>query len=101
MTHCNNRMMKVNATKFMNGHGLPSLYHAYSNPSGAKDEAMTYCKKLAHDMCSVNGEVRIMSYNTFNFTAGFIGMHPEDGRAVFVYITRDNDRYIYLDELED
>lgn len=53
------------------------LTDVYDNPSDAKIEAFKICYKKAVKM---NGQcLRILSYNTFMFTVGWLYKEPETG----------------------
>lgn len=96
MTHCKNTQIKRAYIEF-NHIGPCRLSDCYNRYSEAKEAAYDYCLDLVN---RYNGgwSYRIISYNTTMFTFGFIG--EIDGKPAFFYITRDYDRYIYLDELE-
>lgn len=71
------------------------LWDVYKKVSMAKVNAYNYCKDKKREL---NGrDLKIVSHNSQLFTVGFIG--EIDGRQAFVYITKDNERFIYLDEL--
>ena len=71
-----------------------SLFDCYERPSKHKWDALDYCKGLCDEL---NGDsLRIISYNTNVFSVGFIFVN-EEGKNVFAYITRDNNRYMLLD----
>lgn len=72
-----------------------TLSDCYANNSYAKERAFNYCisQMIAH-----NGSgLKIIGYNCMTFSVGFMG--EINGKSAFFYITRDYDRYIYLDEL--
>lgn len=75
---------------------LYTLDDCYSSCSIAKRTAMEYCCRLfiEHD----GAEMKIIGYNCMTFSVGFMGI--VDGKNAFIYITKDYDRYIFLDELE-
>ena len=65
------------------------LYDVYSRCSAAKRHAWDYCRKLCLDK---NGRgLRIISGNSFMFTAGFEFPDPETGVRMFMYITPNYD----------
>lgn len=71
------------------------LHEVYSRWSQAKESAYNYCTNL---MVEYQGHTpRIIGANTCTFSLGFIG--EIDGRKAFFYITRDYDRYIFIDEM--
>ena len=74
-----------------------TLRDCYDRPSYAKENAFNYCRELVNDYQGRQG--RIISYNLFQFTYGFIG--KINGKDAFFYITKEYDRYIYLEDLED
>ena len=70
-----------------------SLYDCYNSCSYAKEKAFNYCKELCE---KYNGkDLKIISYNTFSFSCGFVGL--VDNKKVFVYITKDYNRYLELE----
>ena len=73
-----------------------SLFQCYDDPSNAKHIAFDYCLRLEEKYNGYYG--KIISYNTFGFSFGFIG--EINNRPAFFYITKDYDRYIYLDEIQ-
>ena len=71
------------------------LWDVYKKVSMAKVNAYAYCNSKK---CELNGrDLKIVAHNCQSFTVGFIG--EIDNRNAFVYITKDNERFIYLDEL--
>lgn len=70
-----------------------TLRDCYASYSYAKERAFNYCKELC-DKYNGNG-LKIISYNIFGFSCGFIGII--DNKKVFVYITKDYDRYLELE----
>ena len=69
------------------------LEDVYSSYSQAKRNAYEYCRDLYN---KYNGErFRIVSFNQNVFTVGFIG--TIEGHKAFFYITRDYDRYMFID----
>ena len=66
-----------------------TLYHAYNKPSTAKTSAWNYCMNL---MSKYNGYgLKVISYNTFMFTAGFMFTDKETGVIQFMFITPNYD----------
>lgn len=70
------------------------LWHCYSNPSKYKEEALYRCYNLMNQLCGT--DLRIISYNSMQFTVGFEFVDFETGELMFAYITRDYDRFTYL-----
>ena len=63
------------------------LWDAYDRFSHAKRNAWEYCKNLCEEK---NGHgLKIISKNTFQFTAGF--EYEENGKNMFMYITASSD----------
>lgn len=61
------------------------LRDAYANPSVNKERAWFHCISL---MAAYNGhDIRIISRNTYMFTAGFEFEDKETGVCKFMYIT--------------
>ena len=71
------------------------LADCYRSCSNEKQKAYEYCIRKEIEYCGYNG--RIVGYNTFSFTFGFIG--EINGKEAFFYITPTYDRYIYIDEI--
>jgi hypothetical protein len=64
-----------------------TLRDVYDSWSRAKENAYEYCRNL---MAEKNGHgFRIITANTFMFTAGF--EFEEDGKQMFMYITKTKD----------
>ena len=77
---------------------ISNLWEAYGRHSFEKEEAMNYCINLARKLCWYRyGRMKILGANSQTFSVGFYGMY--DGELVFVYITKDYDRYIKLTDL--
>ena len=75
---------------------LYTLDDCYSSCSAAKRAAMRYCVDL---FIKYDGaDMRIIGYNSMTFSVGFMGV--VDGKNAFIYITKDYDRYIFLEDLE-
>lgn len=95
MTKCNNQTIKNAYDRWVNS-SLNTLRDCYNNYSVHKENAYNYCWELFR---KYNGDVfGIISYNSMVFSVGFTG--EIDGKKAFFYITRDYDRYIYLEELD-
>ena len=77
-----------NIQRCMNSH-YESLYDCYSRPSERKVYAWQYCQELCDRYDGWN--LRILSYNTCKFYAGFFFADPETGVISFMYITPDYD----------
>lgn len=66
-----------------------TLHHAYDRPSYAKERAWKYCLDL---MEKFNGYgLKVISYNTFMFTAGFMFTDSKTGVLQFMFITPNYD----------
>lgn len=79
----NERLALSNFKRFKESR-LYDLTDCYESFSARKYEAWEYCKNL---MAEKNGwSLKIVSYNGFQFTAGFI--FDEDGKRKFMYITK-------------
>lgn len=103
MTHCNKKFMRNHYNYFIEHlEKLPyRLEDCYTRYSAAKQNAYNYCMDLF--MNKYNGyahltKFAILGYNTMQFSFAFIG--EIDGKEAFFYITRDYDRYIFVDEME-
>lgn len=65
-----------------------SIYEVYKNPSVRKQIALCDCVRIADNL---NGkDLRIVSANKHNFTAGFVITMSDD--ILFIYITKN---YVY------
>ena len=94
MTHAKTQALKRAYISYL-ASTYRSLNDCYVNASGEKHTAFDYCLHLEN---KYNGEnLKIISFNTFSFSVGFVGFIND--RKAFFYITRDHDRYIYLDEI--
>lgn len=90
--------MKLNSYKLNAARGAYSawlrsknytLFHAYEKPSASKERAYDYCLEKFR---LYNGEgFKIISYNTFIFTAGFIFTDVKTDEQMFYYITPNYD----------
>lgn len=71
-----------------------SVFRAYGRPSDAKINAESWC---IHKMKNMNGwDYRILSYNTFNFTCGWLVENPETGvLQLCVETARNSYRFDY------
>ena len=96
MTHTTSKAIKAAFERYQTS-DLYTLRDCYARPSENKERAMDYCIEQYHKWHG--RQPRIIGYNSMVFSFGFIGKHPENGLDIFVYITRDYDRYIYLDEM--
>ena len=95
MTHTTAKVIKNAYNAYLNSNDC-TLFDCYKNASYYKQRAYDYCLSLVQ---KYNGQAWcITGYNSQVFSFGFIG--EIDGKAAFFYITRDYDRYIYLDELD-
>ena len=70
-----------------------TLRDVYSTYSRAKESAFDYCRALCYE--HGGHDLRIISANTFTFTAGFV-FTAEDGRDAFMYITPSYDTPAYI-----
>ena len=69
-----------------------SLDEVYGRYSAKKKEAFEYCRNL---MMKYNGwGLKILSYNTFMFTAGFEFTDEETGAINIMYITPSKDKAV-------
>ena len=71
---------------------IDDIYKAYGRPSSSKVHAWDRCKKMCEKYDGYG--LRIIGKNCNYFSVGFIG--TVDGKKAFVFITADNDRYMYL-----
>lgn len=76
-----------------------TLSDVYGRYSTAKDNAYNYCVDL---MEKYNGnDLRIISYNTFMFSAGFtfevLDSETNEVKRAFCYITPSHDRFMIID----
>lgn len=62
-----------------------SIYDAYDKPSRKKVVAWDYCKKLCEKYNGSN--LKVVSFNTFIFAAGFIFTDPETKKEMYMHIT--------------
>ena len=74
------------------------LWDIYLSYSTEKALAYDYCTKIALDLKAYHYDrLKIIGWNSQTFSVGFYGLY--DGEVVFVYITKDYDRYIKLSDL--
>lgn len=82
------RMAKGNIDSY-NRSGYHDIYEAYDRPSSNKVSAWKYCQNKCS---SYNGRgLKIISRNTYTFTAGFEFDNPETGELMFMFITPSYD----------
>ena len=98
MTHTKAKVIK-NAYTTHNRVPMRRLEECYKVPSHYKRMAMDRCLFLMEEYNGAWCSGKIIGYNSQVFSFGFIG--EMNGKPAFFYITRDYDRYIYLDELEN
>lgn len=96
MTHTTNKQIKCAYKRFLTSTHT-ELLDCYARPSKAKYEAFRRCISLAR-LFNYNRH-RILAYNSNTFSFGFTGVI--DNKPAFFYITKDYDRYIFLDELQE
>lgn len=96
MVECKRKFMKgvFKCYLMSNTYRLRDVYKSYSF---YKERAFEYCRDLVAKYNGTQG--KIINFNSNVFTYGFIG--EIEGKQAFFYITRDYDRYIYLEDLED
>lgn len=72
------------------------LADVYGRYSSKKVEAFDYCRRLMaeHD----GSDLRILSANTYIFTAAFQFMNKETGEAMLMYITPSKDKEVFWTE---
>lgn len=96
MTLCNAKIMKEKYRQTLSTN-VSYLRQCYRAPSYEKERAYF---EHAQRMREYGVELfRIISYNTFSFSIGCVGIHPDNGRKIFIYITPTKTRYAYIDEL--
>lgn len=78
------KVAKANIVRY-NESKAQFLGDVYGKCSDAKEKAWTDCVSLMNDMHGYN--FRIISYNVFMFTAGFLVTDTDTGVVKFVYIT--------------
>lgn len=62
-----------------------NIWQAYEKPSYNKEKAWSYCKELCRRYAGFG--LKVISKNTFVFTAGFEFVDLETGVLRFMYIT--------------
>lgn len=67
------------------------LDHVYGRYSREKERAWDYCLNMFLSKPNATG-LKVISYNTFQFTAGFEYCDEETDKDMFMYITRDHVR---------
>lgn len=78
-----------NAYRSYNYSNMFELWDAYGRCSQSKRNAWEYCKALMNEK---NGYgLKVISANTFQFTAGF--EYEENGKNMFAYITKSSDTF--------
>lgn len=74
------------------------LDDVYASYSAEKARAYRYCTEIAVKLHSYRyGRFKLIGWNSNTFSVGFYGMY--DNELVFVYITKDYERYIKLSDL--
>ena len=91
MIHCTKGFMAEKLRQYSQSN-LYSLNQCYLKHSNAKNNAFSYCLNLMRKYKGT--DLRILSYNTFHFSVGFIGEY--EGQKAFFYITPNYDRYILI-----
>lgn len=94
MTHTKNKTIKEAYNRYLKS-DICFLWECYGHCSRAKENAFEYCRGLVGKYNGGRGA--IIGYNTNTFSYGFIGYI--DNREAFFYITKDYDRYIFIDEI--
>ena len=64
---------------------MTSLFDAYGRFSSKKSQAWEYCKELCYQYHGEN--LKIVSHNSFIFTAGFIYSDKDTGVVKYMHIT--------------
>lgn len=82
------RVARANYSRYLTSR-YDELYKAYSRASEKKWSAWEYCKGLCYKYGGHG--LRVISFNTFIFTAGFEYTDAETGAAMFCYITPSYD----------
>lgn len=82
-TKCNKRAQEISA-KYDRATAT-CLSDVYGKWSKAKENAFDYCQRLMAEYRGWN--LKILSANTFMFTAGFEFENPETGAIAIMYIT--------------
>ena len=85
------RTAKANVNAYLNS-TMFHLLDAYQRFSQNKANAWDYCESL---MAKKNGhDLKVISKNTFIFTAGFL--FEEDGKEMFMFITPNYDQAVEM-----
>ena len=100
MTYTNNKNIKNKFVDYSKSTNY-TLRDIYTNFSIYKENAYNYCVEL---MQKLNGYgLKIIGFNSMTFSVGFIGEIPDSKtgeiKKAFCYITRDYDRYIFIENL--
>jgi len=66
-----------------------NLWEAYGSHSRAKDEAWVYCRALCYKYGGHG--LKVLTANTFQFTAAFLYTDAETGRRMVMRITKAHD----------
>lgn len=80
----NERTAKANITAWKRSE-YRNIWQAYERPSYNKEKAWHRCEEIAHSMGGYN--LKVVSKNTFVFTAGFESVDPETGVLLYTHIT--------------
>lgn len=95
MKHTKTQQIKAAYKQYLNS-TMYSLEDLYTTYSVFKARAFNYCVDLCNQY---NGHtLKILGGNCMAFSVGFI-CEIED-KPAFAYITKDYNRYIFLDEIE-
>lgn len=90
----NTKLMRAKYREYRLADPTDNLFKFYERPSEAKWEALEDCKRL---MTELDGHgLKILSANGWAFTVGFICPYPDTGEELFVYITKDHNRFIKI-----
>lgn len=87
------RTAKNNITAYENS-TMHSLYDAYNKVSDAKLKAWAYCRELCAKYDGFN--LKVVSFNTFVFTAGFEFVNKETGECMYMHITPNYDTAVSM-----
>ena len=80
--------------RMVDNHKFEGLAFFYQKWSEAKENALIYCQRLAHNIgCDDWGVIRANSC-TFSFGA----YYKDNNKLIILYCTRDND-YLYMEVL--
>jgi hypothetical protein len=87
------RTAKANITAYNNSTAY-GLYDVYDSFSQAKSQAWDYCKELCN---KYNGyALKVVSFNTFMFTAGFEFVDENTGVVMYMHITPNYDTAVEM-----